>query len=109
MKPDRRSQLEEELDRVLPILVRDYHARRVLLFGSMVTSPIGEWSDLDLVVIKESSDRFLDRIAQALDMIKPRLGLDLLVYTPDEWRHLRETSPYVREEIDGKARVLYAG
>jgi predicted nucleotidyltransferase len=68
---------------------------------------VGEWSDIDLVVVKETDRRFLDRTKNVLQLLQPRVGVDVLVYTPQEFERLARERNFVRTEIRGKGRVLY--
>ena len=103
----RRALLESELNRYLAILAEKYRPQKVLLFGSMAGDETGEWSDLDLVIVKETKQRFLDRTKEVMQLLQPRIGVDILVYTPEEFVRLSHERRFVREEIVGKGRVLY--
>jgi len=105
---ERRVLLERELDRAVRLLRDEYGASVVLLFGSAATSTIHEWSDLDLVVIKETERRFLDRIKDVIALVQPRVGMDIIIYTPQEFAQLIKERAFVREEILAKGKVLYA-
>ena len=43
--------LKRELNRWLPLLIAHEQPDKIILFGSYCTGQIGEWSDLDLVII----------------------------------------------------------
>lgn len=103
----RRSLLEEELQRYLPLLRQHYDPQSILLFGSAARGEIGEWSDLDLVVVAETSSRFVDRIEEVMRLLRPRVGLDILVYTPSEFEQLTRENMFARDEIVAKGEVLY--
>jgi predicted nucleotidyltransferase len=103
----RRVSLQRELERWLPLLIAHEHPEKIILFGSYCTGEVKEWSDLDLVIIKETQARFLDRTRQVLALLKPRVGVDVLVYTPDEFERLSRERAFVRQEILGKGRVIY--
>ena len=49
----RHALLEAELERYVRILLESYHPERMLLFGSMALEQVGEWSDIDLVIMGE--------------------------------------------------------
>jgi uncharacterized protein len=51
--------------------------------------------------------RFLDRIADAFDLLKPRYGIDLLVYTPEEYRQMLANENPLIEEAEREGRVLF--
>jgi len=60
----------------------------MILFGSLANGDIREWSDIDLVIVKKSKKRFLDRIGDVIDLCSPRVGTDFVVYTPREYSYL---------------------
>jgi predicted nucleotidyltransferase len=103
----RRALLERELARWLPLLVAHEQPEKIILFGSFPAGQISEWSDLDLVLIKNTAAPFLDRIRQVLTLLQPQVGVDMLVYTPQEFEQLACERVFVREEIAAKGKVIY--
>ena len=103
----RRVQIEAELDRCVSLLIRDYKPDKIILFGSMVHGDTCSSSDIDLVVVKSTEVRFLDRIETVLRLLQPRTGIDVLVYTPEEFEQLARERAFVRNEILGKGKLLY--
>ena len=103
----RRMSLERELERWLPLLIAHEDPDKIILFGSYCNDQVSEWSDLDMVIIKETQARFLDRTRRILALLKPRVGIDVLVYTPQEFEQLRQKRAFVRNEIDAKGKVIY--
>ena len=103
----RRALLEQELDRWLPILIAHEQPDKIILFGSYCTGQVSEWSDLDMIIIKETQVPFLDRIRRVLALLKPRVGVDVLVYTPREFERLSRERAFLREEIVAKGKVIY--
>lgn len=61
-----RSRLKTIADR----LRRDYGAERIVLFGSAARDMITEHSDIDLLVIAETGERFYERIASVLRTVR---------------------------------------
>ncbi len=103
----RRELLERELNRWLPLLIAHEQPDKIILFGSYCAGEIGEWSDLDMVIVKETDAPFLDRTRQILALLRPRVGLDVLVYTPEEFEQLSRERAFLREEITVKGQVIY--
>jgi len=103
----RRALLEAELSRYVQILREQYTPQRILLFGSLTSGRVEEWSDIDLVIIKETDRKFLDRTREVMLLLKPQVGVDILVYTPEEFAQMSQQRTFVREEIEAKGRVLY--
>jgi predicted nucleotidyltransferase len=97
--------LEEELSRVIAD-IRNWGVKKVILFGSMARGEVGRASDLDLLIIQETSERFLDRPDAFYERIKPRVAMDILVYTPEEAARMQEDSSFVRRVLR-EGRVLY--
>ena len=104
----RKEALEEELRRIMAILVEKYQPEKIILFGSLAAGRINEWTDIDLLIIKETDKRPLDRALEAYSLLgNYREPMDIIVYTPAEVDLLlREGSFFVSEVLtDGK--VLY--
>jgi predicted nucleotidyltransferase len=104
---ERKRRLEEELARFVRLLAADDSVERVIVFGSLVTGHVHEWSDIDMVVVKKTDLRFIERLKQIRRLLRPRVGTDVLVYTPQEFDELRRTRRFVREEVIGKGLTLY--
>jgi predicted nucleotidyltransferase len=103
----RRAILDSELQRYLLLLQQQYHPEKVILFGSTASGQTGEWPDLDLVIIKQTDRRFLDRTKDVMRLLRPRVGVDILVYTPAEFEQLCQERPFFQREIIEKGKVLY--
>lgn len=108
---DRRETLLRELERIKRKLVEQYRPERIILFGSLADdSPdaVHQWSDIDLAIVKSTPASFLDRIREVMDLLQPRVGLNVIVYTPQEFnRAEQEGHFFVRDEILKKGQVLF--
>ena len=104
---ERRQLLKQELERFLALLGNRPDIERVIVFGSYITGQMHEWSDLDLVVIQNTDSPFLRRLHQMRDLLRPTVGTDLLVYTPDEFASLVRERAFIRDEIVNKGKVVY--
>lgn len=80
---------------------------RAVLFGSYARGEADDVSDLDLLVVERSELPFPERGRRHAPVFRLGVGVDLLVYTPEELERLRrEGSPLVaRAEREGV--VLY--
>ena len=87
-----------------PILSRYGPVERILLFGSAARGEQDEASDVDLIIIKRTSQRFLERILSVPPLPVPA---DVFVYTPEEFAEMREhENPFILEALRD-AVVLY--
>ncbi len=80
-------------------------ARRVILFGSLATKTAGLFSDLDLLIEMETHLGFIERTVDVYSKLKPRVGVDLLIYTTEEISRMRD-NPLIRR-IFMEGQVLY--
>ena len=104
----RRRKLQENLDKIKNTLVTHYDPDMIILFGSMSTGDIHEWSDLDIVIIKGTDKGFYDRLREVAQMCETDVGIQYLVYTPEEFERLqKEGRFFINEEIVKKGKVIY--
>lgn len=108
MNIERQQKLQAELDRFMPTLINQFKALKIVIFGSFAGNEVSEWSDLDIVVVRDTTLRFLDRSAELIRVLQPQVGVDFLVYTPDEWDSMIKENLFVRKEISEKGKELYA-
>lgn len=85
-----------------------YDPESIILFGSQAQGKTTESSDIDILVVKETTDRPIDRRIQVEKALADReVPLDILVYTPHEMRYFYSLgSPFIEEVIE-TGRVLY--
>ena len=99
--------MEKELHRWVRILKENYHPEQIILFGSYAENRITSGSDIDLVIIKKTNKPFLERTKEVLLLIQPKVGVDILVYTPIEFKKLKMNRPFFRDEIVLKGEVIF--
>ncbi len=97
------AELKAELDRILNRLKKDPSVRLVLLFGSLARGDARDHSDIDLIVVKETEKRFLDRLDEFYD--DAREAMDILVYTPQEFEEMKQR-PFVKRALQ-EGKILY--
>ena len=89
-------------------LISEYNPDRIILFGSHAEGVTDADSDFDILVVKETDKRPIDRRIEVERLLAPRsISLDLLVYTPAEMRSLFSQGNPLIEEILKKGKVLY--
>jgi predicted nucleotidyltransferase len=92
-------QLQSELKRCISILKEKYKPEKILLFGSLANGKIGEWSDIDLIIVKDTKKPFLDRSKEVLLFVQPKVGMDILVYTSEEFEKLSSREFFKKEVL----------
>ncbi|MBT3272031.1 MAG: nucleotidyltransferase domain-containing protein [Spirochaetales bacterium] len=54
------------------------------IFGSVANESTDEYSDLDLLLVRETKLPFFDRIREIMELRNSFNKMDLLIYTPEE-------------------------
>lgn len=99
------------LKMMLQKLIMEYQPEKVILFGSYAYGTPEADSDIDLLIIKETAERFIDRwvrVRRILAGTHHTVPVDTLILTPHELEHRLAIRDQVIVEIIHKGRVLYA-
>jgi len=96
--------LREEAERLTKEAVK-IGARKVILIGSLAGGNPALSSDLDLIIVIDSELDFLNRTASVYSRLKPRIGVDLLVYTPEEIKKMKN-NPFLQRAMK-IGRIIY--
>ncbi|PMQ01783.1 MAG: hypothetical protein CBR30_03690 [Dictyoglomus sp. NZ13-RE01] len=91
--------IEEELKNWINNVVREKRGIiKIGYFGSYARGDYGVGSDLDLIIILESSSLPFEKRGIDWDTTKFSVPVDLLIYTIDEWKKLEEeNSPFYKK------------
>jgi uncharacterized protein len=108
MNTNRFGTLQQALDKILFTLKKEYQPNKVILFGSMAQGTVKEWSDLDLVIIKETNKPFIQRNTDVALLCLAPVSVDYLVYTPQEFADMvAQKNHFIVNEVLGKGKVIY--
>lgn len=102
--------IRAEIDRIVRQLVDAYGPERIILFGSYAYGQPHADSDLDLLIIKRTSERFINRwvnVRQIVSDPKRSIPFEPIVLTPDEIEERLATGDQFIKEIVTKGEVLY--
>ncbi len=99
-------EIQRELSEITARLAA-WGVERVVLYGSYARGDSHEDSDVDLLVIKETDERFIDRIASALAVTGARIPVEPLVYTPAEIELMRARGSGLLADAEREGKVLY--
>ena len=104
--------LKKELDNIISIIKR-IDPDTIYLFGSFANGGYDEGSDIDLLIVAKSGDPPLERRLKLRRMLKDydrRIGLDLLVYTPEEFKMLEnQPSSFIYSAIKNGEKIYERG
>jgi len=98
----------ETLNEIVRRIVRELQPQKIILFGSYGYGSPTPDSDVDLLVIMETSDRPADRYLAVSRLIRPRpFPLDILVKTPAEIAEAMVKGDVFIREIVTRGQTLY--
>ena len=99
------------IEQVVELLKARYEPNRIVLFGSWAYGEPSSDSDIDLLIIKHTTQPFHRRWAEVYQLAQPVVGgIDFspFVMTPEEiTQRQRARDPFL-EEILTRGEVLYA-
>lgn len=100
-----------ELNKIVKQVADAYRPEKIILFGSYAYGEPHADSDLDLLIIKKTSERFIDRwisVRQIVSDPDRSIPFEPLVLTPNEVKERLAIGDQFIEEIVTKGEVLYA-
>ena len=107
----RSEDVQNTIEGIVAKLVAGYEPQKVVLFGSHARGDPRPDSDIDLLVIKDTEERMIDRCVQVRRIVSDPnrfIGLELLVLTPEEVsRRIAVGDQFIGQIIE-KGKVLYA-
>ncbi len=98
------------LQQILEKIVIGYTPKRVILFGSYAYGEPNEESDIDLLIIKETKRRPIERWTELKRLLRDRnrrVSVSPLVYTPQEVKERLAMGDMFLEEVLEKGKTLY--
>lgn len=108
MKNSRKKAYQEEIKRVIGLLVAKYQPEKIILFGSAAKGKSGGDSDIDLPVVANSSKNYRQRAQEAVLLCASYIPKDIFVLTPKELdQAIAENRFLITEEVLPKGKVLY--
>lgn len=88
-------------------IVKKLKPKRIILFGSFARGDYNEGSDIDLIVIKNWDEAFLDRIKVLLELNDQKLPVGPIGYTEDEFKKMiKDENPFILKVLE-EGVVIY--
>ena len=74
--------------------------REAYLFGSVARDEADEYSDADVILIRDSDKDFFHRVTEVMSLVETLGAVDLLIYTPEEFVRMREAGGFVTSVLE---------
>ena len=83
---------------------------KAILFGSFARGMHTDRSDVDIVFVHRTEERFIDRPIRFMELLYQRIhgrGIDVLVYTPEEFDRLSASGNGFIRRVLREGKVIY--
>lgn len=98
---------QDEIKKITNQIIKNYKPQKIILFGSMARANFREDSDIDMLIIKDTSEKKIDRIKNVLFSVNYLLPFEPLVYTPGELEVRKRLGDSFILEVLREGKVLY--
>jgi len=98
---------QKEIKAVVKKIAENYKPEKIYLFGSFAWGKPNYDSDVDLFIIKNTKEKWLQRHRKVRDLIDGVLPVDLLIYTPKETKRRLDMGDFFIEDILSKGKKIY--
>jgi predicted nucleotidyltransferase len=98
------------IDRIIQKIKTYYQPEKIILFGSFAWGKPLKDSDVDLLIIKDTSEKHRERMLTVRRLLSEEnglIGIDILVYTPDEINKRLEIGDSFISKILKKGKAVY--
>ena len=102
--------MREIIQNIVQKIVAGYAPQKVILFGSYAYGEPDEDSDIDLLIIKDTDKRPIERWIEVKRLLRDRnrrVSVSPLVYTHREIEHRLAIKDFFLQEVLEKGEVLY--
>jgi len=104
---ERSGEVREKIDRYVREIVEKLRPSLIILFGSFASGEINEGSDVDILVVADFKEGFLDRIRTLMDLNRFRIPIEPVGYTPEEFEDMKRRGNLFVAEVLEKGKILF--
>jgi hypothetical protein len=104
---EKSEEIFRKIDDYINEVVKRLNPHLVILFGSFATGDINEGSDIDILVVADFKEDFLERIRTLMDLNTFKLPIEPVGYTPEEFDEMKNRKNAFIMEVLEKGKVMY--
>lgn len=93
--------------RIINRIILNYRPKKIIVFGSFARGDVHQGSDLDLVIIKNTKEKFLRRMDVVLDLCNGEIAVEPLIYTEAEFEKMLGEGNDFLETVNKEGKVVY--
>ena len=100
--------MDDEAKNIIDKISKKFNPIKIIVFGSYANGNVHKDSDLDLLLILETTlPKYKRASLIKLELVPYSIPLDLLIYTPEEYNKWKNTTNHIIKEIDKNGIVVY--
>ena len=100
--------LSKDLSWLVERIKDGYEPERILLFVSLARGDTHEWSDVDLIIVKDTDASYGERVRELLPVLRGWPGgADIIVYSLLEYERARASNSRFLREAERDGLTLY--
>ena len=105
---DKRKRIPQKaIDQVVKQIVEKFKPQKIILFGSYARGNPRPESDVDMLVVMDTSLKDVQQAIQICQQIEYRFGLDLIVHTPKHLAERVKEGDWFLRDVLKEGKVLY--
>ena len=87
--------------RFINLIIKKFNLKKIIIFGSFARGDYHKGSDLDLIIVGEFKERFIDRIGKIIELNDSDLEIEAMVYTEEEFQKMiKERRPFIEQALE---------
>ena len=87
--------------RFINLIIKKFNLKKIIIFGSFARGDYHKGSDLDLIIVGEFKERFIDRIGKIIELNDSDLEIEAMVYTEEEFKKMiKERRPFIEQALE---------
>ena len=87
--------------RFINLIIKKFNLKKIIIFGSFARGDYHKGSDLDLIIVGEFKERFIDRIGKIIELNDSDLEIDAMVYTEEEFQKMiQDRRPFIEQALE---------
>ena len=79
--------------------------QKAFVFGSVAREESDEHSDADILFVRDTGLDFFHRVTEIMDIMLELRNVDALIYTPDEFERMKNSSGFIQTVIEEAIEV----
>jgi uncharacterized protein len=98
----------QQFEQIIARIIEVYQPEKIILFGSYSNGTAKETSDIDLLLVKQTSDIPVERAATVRKSLRSFLfPMDILVYTPEEIEQFKGSKFSFVSQVLKSGKIIY--